>query len=237
MNETQAAPAARWEDFIDVFISPRELFERRANDRVWPPLLMLMGAGLLIYFIMLPVNRMVMEASMTTTPESAEAMQRFGLIFQIIGSLVVPIILIITVLFAAFLLWAIGKMFSVEVPFRQAMLIATFASFVYLLAQLIAGGIILATGADTVDPVRDLSFGPLRFMGSMETPGTLVAVLRRMDVFAIWQAVLWGIGLMAMLGVEKGKALTMAFLVWVLYTVPGVIMGALNIGGRAAAGG
>lgn len=230
-STTTPPKAARWEDYIDVFFSPRELFERRAGDRLLPPLLALLAAGVLMYIITLPVNRMVMESSMANQPpEAAEAAQQFGIIFLALGGLVVPIFMFITVTFAAFLLWGIGQTFGAELGFGDAMLIATYAAFVYLIAQLLAGVIILVTGAETVDPVRDMSFGVLRFIGTGDTDGSLAAVLRRFDIFAIWQAILWGLGVMIVGRVSKGRAILIAALAWILYAVPGVIVGALDFG-------
>lgn len=234
MNDTTTTTpekAARWEDYVDVFFSPRELFERRAGDRLLPPLLALLAAGLLMYFVTLPVNRMVMEASMAAQPaEAAQAMEQYGLVFLLLGALVVPAFLAVTVTFAAFLLWGLGQTFGAELLFRDAMLIATYAAFVYLVAQLLSGVIILVTGAQTVDPIRDMSFGVLRFIGSEEMDGSLAALLRRFDIFAFWQAFLWGLGVMIVGRVSRGRAILIAALAWILFAVPGVIIGALEFG-------
>lgn len=236
MTEATAEKTARWEDYVDVFFSPRELYERRAGDRILPPLLALFAAGVLLYVIMLPVNRMMMEAAIADQPADArEAAERFGVVFQFIGAIMVPVVLFITVAFAGFLLWGVSSTFGVTLAFRDALLIATYAAFVYLIAQVLAGGIILVTGANTVDPVRDTSFGILRFVDTDAFDAVLIPVLRRFDLFAFWQAALWAIGVSVVARVSIGRAVLIAALAWILYAVPAVIWTALGIGATATA--
>jgi hypothetical protein len=80
--DTEAAPekASRWEDYVDVFLSPVDLFRRRAADRVAPPLITLLILAVLVYLAMMPANAMMMRAAMMDNPEVADAMGQFGVV-------------------------------------------------------------------------------------------------------------------------------------------------------------
>jgi hypothetical protein len=58
MTETTAVdaptpePAARWEDFIDIFVSPREVFARRADGSFALPLIVATVLIVALFFVM-----------------------------------------------------------------------------------------------------------------------------------------------------------------------------------------
>jgi hypothetical protein len=233
---TDEKPASRWEDYIDVFIAPVELFRRRAHDKVSTPLLTLMGLGIVLYFILLPANQMIMRAGIPDDPNAAQFMERFGGIFSIVGAVMVPIMYGIMIAVAAALLWLVGRFASIRIDYNRAALIATYAGFIFLLASTVGLVAVVIHGEAGLDIVRDLSFGPLRFIGSEEMNASLTALLRRFELFTLWQAALWAIGIREIYKVSTMHAAVVAGFAWLLGAIPGVIMGALGIG-QAAAGG
>lgn len=230
----QPEAASRWEDYIDVFLSPAELFRRRAADRVAPPLLTLLGLALLFYFILLPANRMVMQASIADNPDALAAMERFGMLFQVIGSVFVPITYVVMIVVAAALLWLLGRFADVRIDFSRAMLIATYGGFIYLLAQIAGSVAVMLHGEAGLDLVRHISFGPLRFVGSSEMDPVVTALLRRFELFTLWQVAVWGIGVAVIYNVSRARGLAVAVGTWVLMTVPAVLMAVLGIGQGAS---
>ena len=228
-EQTPEKTASRWEDYIDVFFSPGELFRRRAQDRIAPPLLTLIGLGIAFYLLMLPANRIMVRASIP--PEAQAGISEGMLNMMVYGGVIgVPIMFSLMVLIAGVLLWIIGRITDIRTEFSRTVLIATYAAFVLLISQVLSGVLVLVSGPENFDAVRSMSFGPLRFMGSMEMNGVLRAVLGLFDIFVIWQAVLWAIGLSVIYRVSMGKAAITAGIVWLLFAVPGLIMGALGIG-------
>jgi hypothetical protein len=226
-----AAPtASRWEDYVDVFFSPAELFARRAADRVAPPLITLLAMALLFYFVLLPANLMVMRASVADNPQAMQALDQFGTLMQVIGSVAVPVTYVVVLAVAAALLWLVGRFADIRIDYSRAMLIATYAGFVYLLAQVAGGVAVLLHGEAGLDMVRHVSFGPLRFVGDRDMDPALMAVLRRLDLFTLWQAVLWGIGIGVVYRVSRSRAFTVAAVTWLLLAIPAVLMAVLGIG-------
>lgn len=228
--EPEQASASRWEDYIDVFFSPSELFRRRAHDRVAPPLLALLALGVVFYLLMIPAYRIVVRGAIPPEQQAqmTEGMLRFA---TYAGVITVPVMYALMILAAAALLWLGGRIADMRTDFSRTMLIATYAAFVLLLSQILSSVLILVGGDASFDPIRSLSFGVLRFMGDADMNKSLAGVLGMFDIFKIWQAVLWAIGLSVIYKVSIGRAAVVAAIVWVLFAVPGIILGAFNIGG------
>jgi hypothetical protein len=237
---TEAEPApeqtSRWEDYVDVFFSPAELFRRRAHDRVMPPLVTLLLLAIAFYFILLPANTMIMRASMAEAgPEGAEMVERFASMLQIVGGIFVPIMYMIMLTITAALLLVGGRIAEIRTDFNRMLLVATYAGFVYLVAQIAGAVAVLLQGEVGLDVVRHMSFGPLRFTGDTDN-AVLTAILRRFEIFAIWQAILWGIGISVIYRVSRARGLAVAFAVWALFTLPAVFMALLGLGRGPTAG-
>lgn len=220
-----------WEDPIDVVVSPFELFRRRRTARLLPPVLILLAASFLLYLLMLPATDAIMRASVADNPEAAAAIERFGLLFRIIGGIFVPIGILFGLAWTAFLLWGFGRLFDVRAGFERAFLVATYAGWILVLAQLLAGLLLLVLGGDIGDDLTGaLSFGVLRFLDSADMSPALVPLLGRLDVFSIWQAVIWAIGLTVLFGASRAQAAGTAAAAWVLAALPQVVMALLRPG-------
>jgi hypothetical protein len=228
--QPQSEKTSRWEDYIDVFFSPRELFQRRASDRIAPPLITLVIATIVVYVLMMPVNAEAMRAGMADNPQAAEFMEQWGLLFQLFGALFAPVMMIVVTLWVAVLLWAAAKVTGIDVDFKRGMLIATYAAFIYLLGQLAGGIIVMLTGGGTPDEmIRATSFGVVRFMGTEDVAPVAVQLLRRIDLFVFWQAAVWAIGLSVIGRVTFGRAIIAAMIAWIVYALPATLFAALGI--------
>lgn len=227
--ETAAPPASRWEDYIDVFFSPSELFARRAHDRAMPALVTLMVLSVIAYYVLFPANGIIMRASMPPEAAAAPEAQRFMTVMAYLGGIMVAITHLVAVLWAALLLWGVAHGVELRPTFRQALLIAAYAGFIYLLAQ-IAGGVLAMIYGEGLSPMRDLSFGVSRFVDPESVPRALPPLLRRIDLFVIWQAVVWAIGVRVILHASMAQAAITAVGAWLLFALPSVIGAALGIG-------
>jgi hypothetical protein len=225
-----ARPAARWEDYVDVFFSPAELFRRRARDSVVPPLITLLTLAVLFYLLLLPANAMITRAAMASNPRGVVLSGNTMLVIQLVGAVAVPVSYVAFIVFAAALLWLVGRFAEIRTDFSRTLLIATYGGFILLLSQLVAGALILLHGEAGLDPIRHLSLGVLRITGAEGIGRALVPLLRRLDVFAIWQAALWAVGLHAIYRTTRSQAAIVAAVSWLLFAVPGLIMAALGMG-------
>jgi len=231
---------SRWEDYIDVFLSPAELYARRARDSVKPAFWTLLILGAVIYYAFLPINQMVMRASMVaqatargTDPAQVEATAGgFVRIMSYGGGIMVAVSFAVVIALTALVLWLIGRMIEVKGTYHQAFLIATYAAFIYLLAQIATSVSAMIAGAG-LNPVSDLSFGVLRFLDTDALPKTLPPLLRRFEIFTIWQAVLWGIGMHVVMKATRAQAAIAAIGTWILAAIPGVIGAVITAGQQA----
>lgn len=215
--------AARWEDIIDIFFTPKSVFERRAEDRVGPALFTVLGLALAVYFILLPVHGMTIRASLADNPEAAAAVESMGSVMQIFGAISIPIVYLISMVIGAALLWLVGKLFDVKAGFSRMFKIAVYSSLVLPLGDLLRGMLIYLHGEAGLDPIRHGSLGLLRFVGEGDVSPMLMAALGQTDLFYIWAAVLWGVGLVAVCRADRGRAAMVAAFAWVLSALPGVI--------------
>jgi hypothetical protein len=225
-----AERVARWEDYVDVFFSPTELFRRRARDSVTTPLLSLITLAVLFYLILLPANAMMIRTAMANNPRGVTVSGSTMAVVHVVSAVAVPITYVFFTAFAAALLWLAGRFAEIRTEFSRAMLIATYGGFILLVSQLASGVLVLLHGETGLDPVRHASLGVLRFTGGEGTARALVPLLRRLDVFAIWQAVLWAIGLHVIYRTTRLQAVITAAIAWLLFAVPGLILVAFRIG-------
>ena len=232
--------AARWEDLIDIYFSPRQLFQRRAEDKVGPPLIMLLIFGIVVYFIMTPVNAMIMRAALAADPQGAEAlaamesMEGLGTVMQIFGAIAVPIQYLISIVSGALLLWIGGKVFGIQAGFSKMLLIATYAAFVIPIWTLASGLLMYLHGEAGLDILRHGSIGLARFFGGTEAGPLQTALLAPTELFAVWRAVLWGIGVAVVCKADRGRAVGLAGVTWLLFSIVGAAMAFAQMAGAGS---
>ncbi len=236
MTGQEQAPAAAepkkaslWEDIVDVFVSPAELYRRQAEAGWVKPWLVLSVILVLLYFAFWAPNRDLAVASTTemlarsgrTLPAGAEP--GGGTIGRVIGAVVgQPIGLLIGVLVSGFLLWVASLVAQGGPRFKQAMMIVAWASFPTILQKVILGVlVIIKTGAgQELSGTRDASTGILRFLDPASLPMPLLTALRRVDIFALWGVILWVVALKAICHYSPGKATAVAVATWLLMALP-----------------
>lgn len=240
MSESEATSApsseqetSRVDDYVDIFLSPAAVFRRRKPEDWVQPFIVLIVASLVVYIASLPAQSIVMQAMAAQQGQSAEAVaaaQRFAVIGRIIGAVAVPIVLIVACAYGAALLWLGSRMVDAAVSYKQAFLIAVFARFITLPEGLFkAGSLMLAgRGGGAVHPIKSQSFGILRFMDTGALPAAVVPLLNQVDIFTIWQAVIWAIAIAVVAKAPRGRAIVVAVIAWILAAAPQVIMAAIR---------
>jgi hypothetical protein len=211
--------SSRWEDLIDIYVAPAELYRRRADDRVGPPLFMLIGAAVVLYLVLLPANRLIIPATVPDDPQAAAFIEQYGTLMHALGVVMVPVTMTLLVAFGALLLWLGARLAGVTLSPARSFLISTYAGYVLLLGQVAAAVLVLLQADGHIDIMRDLSLGPLRF-ADVDSTSAAVPLLRRFELFALWQAALWGVGIRHVAGATAGRAALIAGGAWLLYAVP-----------------
>src|SRR5690606_16648775 len=137
-NETIPPQVPAWEDFVDIYLEPAQVFARRAAGRFGPALIVLtimsaiLAAGTQMALsdaLTADIQRAMANSSAgdaQMSPEALEQMQRFGMLGAVVGSLVfVPV----GVLVSGFVIWLLGMAVDAALTFGAAAMIATFAAF------------------------------------------------------------------------------------------------------------
>jgi hypothetical protein len=229
--QATSAPApttSLWEDFVDIFYAPSQVFARRRDGRFGLALLILTAISVALFFAFRNAFQPVFDAQFdqgiraqaanggpTLTPEQLATGRRFAGIFaSVAGVLGTPIIVFVL----AFLTWLAGKFFGSTATLGQATMVSTYANIPRILTSAIVGALALFADPSTLTTTAALTLSPARFLPANTSP-VLLALLSRFDVTALWVTVLLGIGLSVVGKIPRGKAFAAAGLVWLVATL------------------
>ena len=242
MTDQTASPepsASWWEDYLEIFFAPSNVFARREKSGFLLPLVILtVLSGVLIIGLKgsfapafeADITRQ-MEIVQQNNPQiTAEQLEQGRAMQGTMGTIMFVVMMPVLALVIGLTLWLFGKFVGATETLSQAMLIATFASFpriVYLLAGGIQG---LVMPEESLNGMSRLSLGPARFLDPDTASAMSVVLASRFDLTLIWITVLLAIGLKVMSKIPMNKALVAAGLVWLVGALPG-LLGAMRAGG------
>jgi hypothetical protein len=230
----QAQPRASiWEDFIDIFVSPREVFARRVDGRFGLALLVLTvlvgglfyaSQGLLARAYDADFQRMIAQMSESGNRMSEEQVAQMRSMTGTFATLGTVVAVPVGALILGVVIWALGKLFASRATLAVAMAIATYSQFPKILQT--AASMVQGLLFDP-DSMSRTSVGPARFVDPDTSSLLTVALLTRFDLFVLWSTVLVGVGLYVAGRVTKTNAAIAAALVWVIGSIP-LLVGALR---------
>lgn len=226
-----------WEDFVDIFVSPSEVFARRADNGF--------GIALLVLVIVITVlsigtrslfqpvfdaefARRMAHAAQTNpqlTPDRIATAKKYAGF----GVYVVAIILAIRVVVVGIVLWFVGKLFDSRMSLNSSFVVATYSFFPVIIGFVVSALIAFFMDPASITGANSVSAGLGRFFDPATTSPALLAVLGRVDLFLIWISVLLGVGTYVVGKVTKGQAAAVAVMMWVIGTIP-PLLGALRQG-------
>ena len=231
-HETPAAPtppkASLAEDFVDIFVSPREVFARRATSGYGAVLLTITVVLGVMFFLNQGTFRDIMEAEIARgmaqamkenpgmTAEQMETGAKIGRTIAMFGGFVgIPIALFCVGLVT----WLTGRLLGAPLSYTAATMIACYSYFPRILEAVLMAvqGILLDTTG--MRGRFQLSLGAGRFLDPEMSPG-LLGLAGRIDVFTLWTTVLIVIGLMVVAKLPREKAVPAGGVVWLLGGLP-----------------
>lgn len=225
-------PVPLWEDFVDIFVSPAAVFRRRADGGWGLPLAIIAAVFLGLYYALLPANELIIRAALQAQAAAKpgvdpKALEAAAQRMRYVGGIFVPIAVAVSTLATGGLLWLFGRLAEGRVTFRNAMIVATYSGFIVVLQQ-VAVAVLLIVKDNRglpIDRTRDISMGVLRLLPAGDLSPMVSALLGRLDVFAIWQMVLWIIGLRVIARFTRGEALLAGIATWLLLAAPALLRG------------
>ena len=230
-TDVASKPVSFWEDLVDIFVAPAQVFARRAGKGFALALLVVTVVMGGLFIGTKPLLRPVMDvvwsqqeaALRRSRPElTADQLAGARATQEKLAPIVTFIVIPITILLVGLILWLVGKLFDGREGLGDACMIATYAYFPKILAM-----VATAVMASLMDPARIISqYSPTLglgfFLGTGSSP-VLGALLGRVDVFTIWVTVLIGVGLHVVGRVAKSQAAIAAVLVWIIGALPGIL--------------
>lgn len=230
--------AGLWEDFVDIFYAPSSVFARRSDGKFGKPLLFLIIAGTILFFLTKNAMQPIMDAEfarrsaemMRKNPNlTAERLASGRGFFETLGPLFFALGLTLSVLGTGVALWLAGKLFDAKESVAAAIMIATFSEVPRLVQILTNAAQGLFMSPEKLDSINSVGFNLARFMDPDHTSAVMIALASRVDLFTIWVTVLLAIGLHVVGKIPKQQAAIAAAIVWVAGALPAVL-GALRGG-------
>lgn len=231
MTETTASSATGaskqasfWEDLIDIYFSPADVFRRQQNKSVWPPMLFVaISIGVIFYFTfntMEPMfegefaRQMARQSSSAqqATPEQLAAGRNAMLAFTKYG---LGAMMLLTVFLLGVATWLLGKLVGSKQNFHAALVVAAWAYMPRVLGTVINGVQGLVMDPASLTSPLSMSLGPARFFDADATNPFLYQLLGRFDLITIWVTVLLGIGVYVTGKVSKNNAVAFAVMIWI----------------------
>jgi hypothetical protein len=225
--------AGVWEDFIDIFYAPSQVFARRRNGgwglALFIALVLLIGLVIALkpmlepYFeglaamqtaMMRKSNPQIPEEMLATIQSSTEKWGFIG----------IPVTMFFFWFLTGCAVWIVGKFFDAKPTFSQSLMISTYANIPrWILGQITAAVIAMVAGAEYLrSSPASISLSPAIFT-SMETQPFLFALASRFELFTLWLTVLLGIGLAVVGRIPRSRAFTAAGVIWLLGTLFSVL--------------
>jgi hypothetical protein len=216
---------------FSIFFAPSRVFAER-QDRDWVlPLIILTVLVALLFYGAKPYMQSVIDAELgrqmaatlrsnpQLTAAQAEGVRALQDKFQgVFVALSIPVI----VVSMAVLLWFVGRFVESKQTIRAAFVVATFAYFPKLLAQLAGWLIAVARDPAHLKGLYSLTVGPGFFMDAVTSSQPVLALVSRLDVFTLWVTALLAIGLQVTGKVGKVQAYTVAAVIWIIGALPGL---------------
>ena len=234
--EPATAPAAWWEDFIDIFYAPAQVFERRARSGFGIPMLVVTVLVALIGFANSGVMQPIMDgefarasaAQMRNNPQlTAEMMERGRGIGEGIAKYGAVVFVPVGIFLTGLVLWLCGKVFDAKQTLAAAIMVAAFAFVPRVLEGVLSGIQGLILDPSSLNGRFKLSLGLGRLLDPDTASPVLLALLGRVDVFTIWVTVLLVIGLSVTGRIPRSRAAIAGVLVWIAGALP-QLLGALR---------
>jgi hypothetical protein len=236
--EPTPSKASLWEDFVDIFYTPSSVFARRADGKFGMPLLFLVVAGAVLYFLTKNAMQPVMDAEfarrsadmLRKSPNlTAEQMASGRGFFETLGPLFFAIGITLSVLGSGVVLWLVGKLFDAKESVTAALMIATYAEVPRIVQILTNAAQGLFMSPEKLTSINSVGFSPARFMDPDHVSTVMMALASRVDLFTIWITVLLAIGLHVVGKIPKQQAAIAAAITWVVGALP-TVFGALRGG-------
>ncbi len=218
-----AAKASVFEDFIDIFTSPAEVFQRRMGANVWLQMLVLTVLAVVMFLVTRSILAPIFDAEMARAfaknpGMTADQIESGKAMAAKIGPIAIAISIPISMFFTGLFVWLCGKIFGAKQAFGDAVMVATYAWIPRLLAFVVAAVMGAMMDASKMVGLFSASLSVGKFLDPDTTSRAMYILAGRIDLFVIWQTVLLAIGLSVTGKITRSQAYIAAAIVWLIGT-------------------
>ena len=217
------AKASFWEDAIDIFFSPADVFRREQNKSFWPPMLFVAIAIAIIVAVTFNTLEPIFDAEFARatakqlannpqlTADQLETGKKIGLSVARYG---IGVVMVLTMLLIGVVTWLLGKLVGSAQSFQAAFVVAAWSYFPRVIGAVLGGvqGLVMDTSKLTSQ--LSISLSPARFMDPDATNPMLYQLAGRFDIITIWVTILLAVGMYVTGKVSKGRAAIFGVLIW-----------------------
>lgn len=226
-----APSSSVWEDFIDIFYAPRQVFERRRDGRFGLALVVLAVLTGILFWVAYQNLTPIWDAQwerqaadiMAQRPQITRAqLERGHAMAGIVAPIGAVLMAVVGPLILGIVLWVIARLFEAQLSLRQGITIAVYSQFPRLLTWVVAIILGLVLAPERLTSMYSVMLSPAMFLPFESTPKLLLAFVGRLEVFIIWATVLIAIGVSVIGRIPKARAFAVAAIVWLLGTAPAI---------------
>ena len=230
-GETLSTPAT----LTGVFFEPARVFEAlRARPRFLAATIVLLLLTIAVTFVvyqridMAEYIRAKMEKSSGSAQQTAEQKEmgvKFG---KILGAVLIPASVPITV-FAGAALYLLGVMaFGGSISYKQSLAVWAYSSLPpSVMASIVAVLVLFLKTADSIDPEHLLVTNPGAFMSGPDSSPVLVAFLSQFDLLRFYGLFLAALGLRKVARMSSGAAWGVVITLWLISVILAVASAAI----------
>jgi len=233
-DESVSAPAAPsdaawWEDYLDIFYAPSEVFARRRDSGFLVPLLVLATLTTILLVIGKPLLQPMFDAELTRnmmvqarnnpriTPAAIETARHIQDKFVVVGAaffaFVIPMVL-------GVVLWLAARVVDAKVSITAACMIAAYSYFPRIIEALLNIGQAYLLDPASLDSHFRLTLSLARFFPVATTSPVTMALLGRVDLIVLWITALLAIGLSVVARIPRSRAAIAAGIVFLVGALP-----------------
>jgi hypothetical protein len=243
-EQAPAAPAISLSDSImNVFASPATAFEGLGNTRpssmLWvTPLIVILLCVVLFSYVFSTnetfhgqivdaqtqaMNKAVQNGKMTQeqADRAEESMQKMGGMFMVFGIVAGTIFVLIYLFAGSLVLWLANKLIlKSPVGYGKHLEMYGISHWIGILGTIITLLLMYALNSMYASPSAALAV-----ISSYDLNNTTHKILSVINIFAIWQCAVVGVGLSKLSGKSIGSGVGVAFVLWILWLVVSVSLG------------
>ena len=208
-----------WEDVLDIFYAPRQVFERRRDGRYMVPLIISLVLSVAIYVLAQQMNDTLQDVEFARamakqgnlTAEQVAQGKAFAEKFRSIGIYFIPVGIAIVAWVSGLVILLLSSMMGGRVTFAQGTTIAVLSGMPELLGRTLVSLQGLFVDTSTAATRYSFSFNASRFMEA-GTHNWLLKLGAMADPFVLWGLFLVGLGVWILGKMEKEKAAVLAII-------------------------